>query len=107
MLAPLRRDLRLLGDERAEILIAGRGGGEQKNENGERKGSKAAIGSGAQRDHALTTQGSSEAAAAAWMALQQIGVPAFADRQFFCRINLAIVLILRRESGFSRRFPQA
>jgi len=41
------------------------------------------------------------------MALQQIGVPAFADRRPFCRINLAIVLILRRESGFSRRFPQA
>jgi hypothetical protein len=40
------------------------------------------------------------------MALQQIGVPAFADRQPFCRINLAIVLILRRDSGFSRRFPQ-
>jgi len=39
-------------------------------------------------------------------ALQQIGVPAFADHQPFCRINLAIVLILRRDSGFSRRFPQ-
>jgi hypothetical protein len=40
------------------------------------------------------------------MALRQIGGPAFADHQPFCRINLAIVLILRRDSGISRRFPQ-
>jgi hypothetical protein len=39
-------------------------------------------------------------------ALQQIGVPAFADHQPFCRINLAIVLILRRDSGLSARFPR-
>ena len=52
----MRRDLRLLGDEGAEVLITGRSGRQQKNENGERKGSKAAIGSGARGEHSLTTQ---------------------------------------------------
>jgi len=56
MLAPLRLDPRLLGDERPEILITGRGGREHKDENGERNGSKAALRAGAQGDHSLTTQ---------------------------------------------------
>ena len=43
----MRRDLRLLGDERAEVLITGRSGRQQKNENGERNVTElvAAVGS--------------------------------------------------------------